>query len=90
MTGSDPTNAREILRDVWQAADDTREPDDLAAPDAAKVCRNMVGVSFEGMVSEGTDLRTAWHAKLVDEGKLGESTVADLIFRAKPAAQESR
>jgi hypothetical protein len=81
----DSSDAKEVLRDVWRAADEEpREQDD--GPDAAKVCRNMVGVSFEGMVSDGTDLRTAWRAKLADEGKLGESNLHDLIF----GKQESR
>jgi hypothetical protein len=91
MAARESGDAKEILRDVWRAADDEeRDPNADTGLEGAKVCRNMVGVSFEGMVSEGTDLRTAWRAKLADEGKLGESSVHDLIFKPSDADRESR
>ncbi|NIR41617.1 MAG: hypothetical protein GWN79_27015, partial [Actinobacteria bacterium] len=32
-----------------------------------KTCRNMVGISFEGLADSGTDLATAWRTTLERE-----------------------
>ncbi|MDX1450687.1 MAG: hypothetical protein R3246_16685, partial [Acidimicrobiia bacterium] len=34
-----------------------------------KTCKNMVGISFDGMADSGTDLQSAWRATLEREGK---------------------
>jgi hypothetical protein len=45
-----------------------------------KTCRNMKHVSFDGMAEPGSDLRTAWRERLASEGKLGGSSLADLVL----------
>jgi hypothetical protein len=56
------------------------EPEFEGAP--TKQCRNMVGVSFDGMAEPGADLRSAWRERLAAEGKLatGGATVRDLVL----------
>lgn len=49
-----------------------------------KTCRNMVGISFEGLAESGTDLATAWRATLEREGKVADDSTSlrDLVFGA--------
>ena len=71
--------AAEVLRAIWQSAPDSvEELDSECNPN--KVCRNMKDVSFDGFAEEGVDLGTAWRNKLAREGKLGNSSLADLVF----------
>lgn len=69
----------EVLRGIWQ-----RSPQGVAERDAEcnpnKVCRNMKDVTFDGFAEEGVDMATAWRNKLAREGKLGGSSIADLVF----------
>lgn len=70
------TPERDLLRDIWARTDAEAPP----ATGHAKTCKAMRHVGF-GTEAEPVDddLRAAWRAKLAREGKLGESTVADLI-----------
>lgn len=72
------TEMLQVLRGVWEADPKTRdEVDDACGP--TKTCRNMAHVSFDGYAEPGSDLGSAWRAKLEREGKLGRSSLADLI-----------
>lgn len=73
-------SARDVLRSIWQVeAADVSPIDELAGN--STVCRNMKDVSFEDMVGQGTDLRTAWREQLARDGKLDTSggTIGDLV-----------
>jgi hypothetical protein len=73
-------NAGEVLRSIWQQnSEQLVELDEECNPN--KVCRNMKEVSFEGFGDEGSDVASAWKAKLAREGKLNTgNTIADLVF----------
>lgn len=47
-----------------------------------KTCRNMVGISFEGLAEGEADLASAWRATLEAEGKVasGAASLRDLVF----------
>ena len=70
------TRELSVLRDIWSRSD--AEPP--APAGHGKACKAMRHVGF-GSEAEPVDddLRAAWRAKLEREGKLGESTVADLL-----------
>jgi hypothetical protein len=76
-------DAREVLRALWAAEGKTSETIDEEIP-AAKVCRNMKDVSFDGMAEPGSDLRQAWRDRLEREGKLNTSghSIRDLVLGA--------
>lgn len=66
---------------MWSTPDDSQVLlDEDCSP--SKTCRNMVGVSFEGLAAEGTDVADAWRSTLEREGKLisGSGSLADLVF----------
>jgi hypothetical protein len=68
--------ALSVLRDSWSRAD-AAPPEDTGH---GKACKAMRHVGFGGEAEPvDDDLRAAWRAKLEREGKLGESTVADLL-----------
>jgi hypothetical protein len=68
----------EVLRGIWQTAPaDLAELDEECSPN--KACRNMKDVSFDGFAEDGVDMGTAWRNKLRREGKLGGSSLAELI-----------
>ena len=48
-----------------------------------KTCKNMVGISFDGLAEPGTDLAEAWRAKLEREGKLAgnSGSLRELVLR---------
>jgi len=74
-------DVREVLRSVWAAQRETgADLDDDCSP--TKACKNMVGVSFDGLAEPGSDLRSAWREKLQREGKLGgsEGSIRDLVL----------
>jgi len=76
-------DAREILREVFDAQGDTSATlDEECSP--TKTCRNMVGVTFDGYAEPGSDIGAAWRQKLAREGKLNTSgeSIRDLIIRA--------
>jgi hypothetical protein len=77
---NEPDEAVEALRVVWAA--EGVSGDDLDAEGAAKVCKNMKDVSFDGMAEPGTDLTEAWKDRLRREGKLSESggSIRDLVL----------
>jgi hypothetical protein len=78
---SQPDDAVEVLRAVWDT--DGQDLADLdEACGAQKPCKNMKHVSFDGLAEPGTDLRSAWRARLEREGKLNSSggTVRDLVL----------
>ncbi|MEZ5095962.1 MAG: XdhC family protein [Nocardioides sp.] len=72
----------EVLRTLWSADDGVRdEVDDLCGPQ--KNCRNMKDVTFDGFGEPGSDsadLGSAWRSRLAREGKLGASSIADLVL----------
>lgn len=76
-----PEDVRDVLRAVWAAQGESREDlDEDCSP--TKSCKNMKGVSFDGLAEPGSDLRSAWREKLAREGKLStsESSIRELIF----------
>jgi hypothetical protein len=76
----DTTDARDILRSVWDTTAPVPALDEDCSP--TKVCKNMRGITFDGFAEEGTDLRVAWRELLAREGKLNASgeSVRDLVF----------
>lgn len=71
-------NTAEVLRGIWQQ--DSANLQDLDAEcSPTKVCRNMKDVTFEGYAEEGGDVKAAWRNTLAAEGKLGSSSLADLV-----------
>ena len=67
-----PDDVRDVLRAVWAAQDENgKDLDEDCSP--TKSCKNMVGVSFDGLAEPGSDLRSAWREKLEREGKLSTS-----------------
>ena len=66
---------------MWSTPDDDQVLLD-ADCSPTKSCKNMVGVSFDGLAEPGTDLTSAWRETLEREGKLteGSGTVRDLVF----------
>ncbi|MFM7597461.1 MAG: hypothetical protein ACKOFP_03535 [Actinomycetota bacterium] len=75
----DAQGPAEALRAVWQGVPGSF--DDLDAEcSPTKACRNMKDVTFDGYAEEGGDLATAWRNTLAREGKLGSSSLADLVF----------
>ena len=77
--GADRTTS-DVLRSIWQVDEsDVGDVGELCGNTA--VCRNMKDVSFEDMVGQGTDLRTAWREQLARDGKLDTSagTIGDLV-----------
>jgi hypothetical protein len=77
------TQAAEAIRTIWQGNPSTMaELDEECNPN--KVCRNMKDVTYEGFGEEGTDVASAWKAKLAREGKLATgASIADLVFGTK-------
>ncbi len=47
-----------------------------------KTCKNMVGISFDGMAEEGSDPAQAWRDQLEREGKLATTSLRDLVLGA--------
>jgi len=74
-------DVRQVLRSVWAASGETSADfDEDCSP--TKSCKNMVGVSFDGLAEPGSDLRSAWREKLEREGKLSGSSgsIRDLVL----------
>ncbi|MYW93992.1 hypothetical protein G3I59_26140 [Amycolatopsis rubida] len=72
--------ASDVLRSIWQVdRDNASDVGELCGN--TTVCRNMKDVSFEEMVGQGTDLRTAWREQLTRDGKLNTSdgTIGDIV-----------
>ena len=76
-----PSEALEVLREVWSAQQQTAADldDDYGN---AKTCKKMADVGFGGLAGPDEDLRSAWRNQLAREGKLntGGSSVADLVL----------
>ncbi len=69
-----------VLRSIWQVdSGDVSDVGELCGN--TTVCRNMKDISFEEMVGQGTDLRTAWREQLARDGKLNTSagTIGDIV-----------
>ena len=65
--------AVEVLRAVWSAnGQSTAELEDALGEQKA-ACKRMADVSFDGLGSQGGDLRAAWREKLEREGKLSSA-----------------
>ncbi len=67
----------DVLRGIWQQESTDISLDEDCSPN--KVCRNMKDVSFDGFAEEGVDMATAWRNKLRREGKLGASSIGELV-----------
>lgn len=79
--------ANDTPRDMWttEEGDGTVAFDDECSP--TRVCRNARDFSFEGIATDGGDLKTAWRDLLEREGKLNHSaeSLHDLVLgRATP------
>lgn len=73
-----PADGVRVLRALWAADDrDRSEVDEEFAP--VKPCRNMKDVTFDGFAAPGSDLKDAWRERLAREGKLGGSSLGDLV-----------
>ena len=71
-------DAGSILTSIWQQSSEALdELDEECGP--TKSCRNMKDVTFDGFAEDGVDLATAWRQKLAREGKLGASSLGDLV-----------
>ena len=76
----DTAQSAQTLRAVWQGTPGAMEELD-AECSPTKACRNMKDITFDGFAdAEGADLATAWRNTLEREGKLGSSSLADLVF----------
>ena len=73
-----PNDGVQVLRALWSADDRDRAVVD-EENGAAKQCRNMKDVTFDGFGAPGTDLKDAWRERLAREGKLGAGSLADLV-----------
>jgi hypothetical protein len=77
-----PTDeARDVLRAVW-AAEGQSSSDLNEDCSPTRSCKNMKGISFDGLAEPGNDLSGAWRDKLAREGKLSDSggSIRDLVF----------
>ena len=79
MNGHNETTG-EALQSIWVTSHVDHDLDEDCSPN--KSCRNMKDVTFDGYAEPGSDLGSAWRAKLAREGKLSESseTVRDLVL----------
>ncbi len=77
MSESAPT----IITDMWSTP---RENQFLVDEDCSptKTCKNMVGVSFDGLAEDGSDPAQAWRRQLEREGKLATTSLRDLVLGA--------
>ena len=77
----EPDEAVDVLRSVW-TADGQRSEDLDEACGPTKSCKNMKGVTFDGLAEPGSDLGSAWREKLRREGKLGTAggSIRDLVM----------
>jgi len=75
-----PDDARDVLRAVWAARDETADLDEDCSP--TRSCKNMQNVTFDGFAEPGGDLSGAWREKLAREGKLSASggSIRDLVL----------
>lgn len=67
--------------EMWSAPDPEQTLVD-ADCSPTKTCRNMVGVSFDGLAEPGSDLGQAWREKLEREGKITTdgTSLRDLVL----------
>lgn len=65
---SEDQNLIDMTTEMWSDADPDQTLFD-AECSPTKTCRNMVGVSFDGMAEPGSDLGQAWRETLEREGK---------------------
>ncbi len=71
--------ASAVLREVW-AGDGVSRAEIEASFGEGKTCRNMKHVNFDSLAEPGSDLGAAWREKLRREGKLGSSSLGELIL----------
>jgi len=76
-----------VLRQVWSA----QQEQDAEVVDVdentgfAKACKRMTDVGFGGFAEGDQDLRTAWRSRLEREGKLGATSIRDLVLGPETA-----
>jgi hypothetical protein len=78
-----PDEAVEVLRAAWAADGQSNDLDEACGP--TKNCKNMKDVTFDGFAEPGSNLTDAWREKLRREGKLGDSSVRDLVLGSSEA-----
>jgi hypothetical protein len=69
----------EVLRGLWDGEGESRAEIEASFGEG-KTCRNMKHVNFDSMAEPGSDLGAAWREKLRREGKLGSSSLGELIL----------
>lgn len=75
-----PAGTPTTLKSLWSAnTTNLGELDAECSP--TKTCRNMKDVTFDGYAEDGVDIRSAWRNTLEREGKLGPTTLGELINR---------
>ncbi|MEA5363253.1 hypothetical protein VA596_27230 [Amycolatopsis sp., V23-08] len=72
----EPGDALKVLRAVWRSGGQTEEDLDCGPQ---KSCKSMANVGFDRF-AEDDHPAAAWRARLAREGKLGGSTVRDLVL----------
>jgi hypothetical protein len=77
MTHDEP---KEVLRALWRAEGQQLDVEEGTGPERQKACKNMKDVTFDGFAPPGSDLGSAWRARLASEGKLSEGSLADLVL----------
>ena len=71
----------DLATSMWSSPSDDQVLYD-ADCSPTKTCKNMVGISFEGLAESDTDLQSAWRATLQREGKHAAdgASLKDLVF----------
>lgn len=76
----------EVLRGIWSGRGESGVDNQQRGAPAGKVCRNMKNIGFATAAEDGStagpvddDQRAAWRARLAREGKLGATTVREML-----------
>ena len=74
-------NERAPNADMWSTPSEDQSLFDVDCS-PTKTCKNMVGVSFDGLAEAGSDPAQAWREQLEREGKLATTSLRDLVLGA--------
>ncbi len=76
----EPEETLDVLRGVWTARGQTAADLDEALS-AGKSCKRMADVGFGDIGGDDADVREAWRARLLREGKLNSGGgIAELVL----------